>query len=105
MLNLLKKKLTLMNDESGKLVDENLIAHERLKILSKSDDSIQRQACSRELVDCAFDSGFESASRYIIPVWRDLLNDIDAQVRSMTIVGTSDLAGCLIQADYEQGYV
>ena len=105
MLSLLKKKLSLANDEGARYIDESLSPVDRLRFLLRSDDSTQRQACSKVLVDSAFEIGYESTLKCIIPIWRDLLDDVDAQVRSLTIASTSDLAGCIIQGDYEAGYV
>lgn len=104
MLNILRKKLTFSNDEGMKSVDDNLSTQDHLKVLFRSDDCIQRQACSKQLVDSAFGVGFEASLRYIIPIWQDLLSDMDAQVRSLAICCSSDLAGCLIQSDCDHGY-
>ena len=105
MLSLLKKKLSMSNEESAKYIDENLSITDKLRFLLRSDDSIQRQACCKGLVDSAFELGFEMAAKSILPIWKELLNDMDAQVRSLAIACTSDFAGCIIQAEYDAGYV
>ena len=104
MLNLFRKQFTFSSDEGMKCVDESLSIPDRIKFLLRSDDFIQRQACVKQLVDSAFGIGFEGTLRYIIPVWQELVNDMDAQVRSLTLSCSSDLAGCLIQSDCDHGY-
>jgi len=105
MLNIIRKKFAFNDTQRGGEVDENLSPHERWLLLSKSEDFIQRQASVSELVECAFEAGFVSTCRHILPGIKELLKDDDAQVRSSMLASISNFAGYLIQSDCDEGYV
>jgi hypothetical protein len=105
MFSILKKKFTFGQNTRGVHVDETLTGFDRFVTLYESEDSLQRQACTREIVECAFQAGFAATRRNILPRITDLLNDDDGQVRSASLSVLSDFSGYLIQSEYEEGYV
>ena len=104
MLNLLRQKFAFGEVKQQVVIDETLTYDQKLVDFAKSDIVIQRLVCVREFVEGCFSSGFYISSTILLPLIRILATDSDTQVRSECFDQLSELAGYLLQADYDVGY-
>ena len=104
MLEIFRRKLLLQPDSDRFEIRDDLLPHQRVAVLGKSQHVQQRIVCVQQIVDCCFQTGLGETIRSLLPLVAILSSDSDSQVRAALFSVLSDLSGYFVQADYDVGY-